>query len=568
MSARKNPKVIAMPPKMQAAAAGVKRCAFYARISPTPEKEFGHNYSIAAQHHEMNEYASARGYQNDLSLQFVDNLVTGAILDRPALNAVRELIRARTIDVLLVLSTDRLSRELAHLLLLDEECQKHGVALEFVKEEFADNAEGRLMFGMKGVLNKYEREKIRDRTTRGRRQRARENHPATGAAPYGFRLLTKRDGSRGELLVNETELPHLRLMFRLASEGLSLRGIARELNARGVASRNKGKRVKVRQDHRKPGEAEFRINTGLWSPEVIQQILKNPAYIGEFRSPESIQVTCPALIDQVTFYAVEQRLKQNLVAKVGRPSKLYLLRGMLWCSKCGSRYIGAPNAGRPLYYCSRRNQRARSVGQRCDGPGVSQRNIERALWAAVWRSITDQQVLSGWMKAYYSEMQTPDEGPRQLLERKLARLEANERRAIEILEDGEVDFARAKRRLGEVRGELVVARAELAAAKQVRKLPAENVIAAWVEKIGAAGEPERFEHRRQILEEVAVRAHFERPIAGTRGGVVHIAGEVYIPTTLDGMKSTTYGEKNCHRHYIAYDNSFLAIPFNLKELVA
>src|SRR4051812_12493292 len=91
------------------------RCALYARISPTNEKiveggGYG-NYSIDSQIHGMNEFATAQGWHTDPTLHFIDDRVTGAALERPALDRVRELVRARAIDVVLAFSTDRLTRE-------------------------------------------------------------------------------------------------------------------------------------------------------------------------------------------------------------------------------------------------------------------------------------------------------------------------------------------------------------------------------------------------------------------------------------------------------------------------
>ena len=194
------------------------RCALYARISPSNEKakEKGgySNYSIESQLHEMTEFATAQGWQTDETLHFIDDRVSGVFLERPALDRLRELVRCRAIDVFLVFSSDRLTRGgLAHEMLLRDECERHGVALRFVGEDPDESSEGKMFRGFKSVVNEYERLKIKERTTRGRRQKARNGFVHSVGKRFGYVYLGEAQGSKGELRIDPAEAKIVRRIF-------------------------------------------------------------------------------------------------------------------------------------------------------------------------------------------------------------------------------------------------------------------------------------------------------------------------------------------------------------------
>src|SRR5439155_3899574 len=133
---------------------------------------------------------------------------------------LREAVRARAFDVVLVHDPDRLSRKLAHQLLLVEELERAGVRLEYFTTPREDTPEGRLLLNVKGVVAEYEREKIRERTTRGKKQKAREGHLPGGSCPYGYRSDPTQPGGLG---IHDDEARVVREMFRWLTEGSSMR---------------------------------------------------------------------------------------------------------------------------------------------------------------------------------------------------------------------------------------------------------------------------------------------------------------------------------------------------------
>ena len=98
---------------------------------------------------------------------------TGATLERPVLERVRDLAAEGSIDTLLVYEPDRLSRKSAYQILLMEEVARNGVETVFVKAPATETAEDRLLLQFEGMLTEYERAQILERSRRGNRHRER-----------------------------------------------------------------------------------------------------------------------------------------------------------------------------------------------------------------------------------------------------------------------------------------------------------------------------------------------------------------------------------------------------------
>src|SRR5215470_3181940 len=103
---------------------------------------------------------------------FEDEGYSGATLERPALERVRDLAAAGQIQVVLAYSPDRWSRKYAYQILLIEEFARHGVETLFVKSPQGNSPEDQLLVQLQGMIAEYERAQILERSRRGKRHRA------------------------------------------------------------------------------------------------------------------------------------------------------------------------------------------------------------------------------------------------------------------------------------------------------------------------------------------------------------------------------------------------------------
>jgi DNA invertase Pin-like site-specific DNA recombinase len=145
-----------------------KTAAIYARVSSDRQKESG---SIASQTAALQACAQQRQYSVPPEWVFEDDGVSGARLDRPGLEAVRDLAAEGRIEAVLVLSPDRLSRKYAYQVLQLEEFARCGVACEFVDSPAAETPQERLLVQVWGMIAEYERALIVERPRRGKRHK-------------------------------------------------------------------------------------------------------------------------------------------------------------------------------------------------------------------------------------------------------------------------------------------------------------------------------------------------------------------------------------------------------------
>ena len=84
-------------------------------------------------------------------------------------------------------AVDRLSRNQNHIGVLFDEVERAGARLEIITEKFEDTAMGRFILAARAFLAEVEREKISERTMRGKAERARSGKipQGTGKGCYG-----------------------------------------------------------------------------------------------------------------------------------------------------------------------------------------------------------------------------------------------------------------------------------------------------------------------------------------------------------------------------------------------
>src|SRR5215471_18897536 len=89
---------------------GLTRAALYARVSTDKQER---EETVASQVDLLQQTAAARGYEVLPGNVFIDDGVSGARLDRPALERLRDLVAEGALDVVLVTAPDRLARRYA-----------------------------------------------------------------------------------------------------------------------------------------------------------------------------------------------------------------------------------------------------------------------------------------------------------------------------------------------------------------------------------------------------------------------------------------------------------------------
>jgi DNA invertase Pin-like site-specific DNA recombinase len=326
----------------------------YCRVSTRNQEESGTSFD--SQEELCRRRAEELGYTIG---RVTREVYSGATLwDRPLLARDRVDIRLGRFQALIAHSADRLSRDPVHLALIAEECRTNGTQLMFVTDRVSD---GTSDTRIEGYLAKIERDKIRERATRGRQQRVRNGKlPRSGTDLYGYRRTT--NGDRRD--VYEPEAIIVRRVYQwFAEDALSMRQITRRLNEDGILPPSAGKRRPyVRTD----------LSGQQWNTVQVRLMLREPAYKGEtymgrhrsingkqtpvpredwVRLPDDVS---PPIIDRALWDAAQYRLSTNssFTARA-HSAPPALLRGRIHCGVCARpmRPLFRPDRGL-FYKCS------------------------------------------------------------------------------------------------------------------------------------------------------------------------------------------------------------------------
>src|SRR5690349_409439 len=205
------------------------RAAAYARVSTERQER---QQTIDSQLSALRAWAEAEGHQLSDRHVFRDEGHSGARLDRPGLDALRDAVRDGEVEIVGVLAPDRLARKYAYQVLLLEEFRRAGCAVAFLNHTISDDPGDQLLLQIQGAVAEYERALLSERFRRGKLQKARAGQFIGVHAPSGYRYLPRRDGVGGHLAVDETEAELVRMLYGwLVGERLTIRQILKRLNA-------------------------------------------------------------------------------------------------------------------------------------------------------------------------------------------------------------------------------------------------------------------------------------------------------------------------------------------------
>ena len=256
---------------------GPKRAILYARVSTDEQARSG--YSLAQQMEALREYATREDYE--VLEEVTDPGQSGASLERPGMDRVRDLVAAGGVTVVLAQDRDRFAREPAYHYLLKREFEQYGTLIRSLSDRVDGSPEGELTDDILDQLAKFERAKLAERSRRGKLRKAREGKVVAGALPnFGFKYNVSRDS----YIVDEETMPVVRRIFHMVGlEKRALYSVKSALEAEGVTTptgnnywRTRSIRAIVLDDVYRPhpyGEIQ-----ALTTPEVANRLDPKKSY--------------------------------------------------------------------------------------------------------------------------------------------------------------------------------------------------------------------------------------------------------------------------------------------------
>src|SRR5437660_1191952 len=278
----------------------LSRCAIYTRKSTEHNLDLAFS-SLDAQREACEAYIKSQAGEGWwlISDHYDDGGLSGASLERPALQRLLDDVRGGRIDIVVVYKVDRLTRSLADFAKVIELFETHNVSFVSVTQSFNTRSSmGRLTLNVLLSFAQFEREVIGERVRDKIAASKRKGIWVGGPVPLGYAAVDKK------IVVVPAEAEAVRTIFGRYLELGSVRALADDLARRGIRS-------KPRQlaNGRTIGGGRFGVG-------ALAYLLKNRFYIGEvvYRGDVHRGEHAP-ILDPALFEAVQGKLAAQAVAR-------------------------------------------------------------------------------------------------------------------------------------------------------------------------------------------------------------------------------------------------------------
>ncbi|MCW3474913.1 recombinase family protein [Limobrevibacterium gyesilva] len=318
------------------------RCAIYTRKSSEEGLEQDFN-SLHAQREACEAYIRSQRHEGWVLLceQYDDGGISGATMDRPALQQLLADIAARKVDTVVVYKVDRLTRTLADFAKIVEIFDGHEVAFVSVTQQFnTTTSMGRLTLNVLLSFAQFEREvtgeRIRDKIAASKKK----GMWMGGTPPLGY------DARDRKLIVHAAEAETVRHIFRRYAALRSVRLLKQELDAAGIVSKDRVSAAGRRWGGRPLARG------------ALYRMLQNRVYRGEIaHKDQHYPAEHPPIVDQELWDRVQAVLTANAIdRKAGHTAKNPSLLAGLIHDGAGNRMTpshAVKDGKRYRYYVSR-----------------------------------------------------------------------------------------------------------------------------------------------------------------------------------------------------------------------
>lgn len=235
---------------------------------------------------------------------------------RPVFMQLIEEIKSGAISGILTWLPDRLSRNAGDLgKLVDLMDQGLLREIRTINQVFTENPNDKFLLMILCSQAKLENDNRGINVKRGQHTRASMGHRPC-KTPIGYILDYPKGTQKSRVLLDTEHAPTIKKIFRMADKGASQRQIRRWLKEEGFKT---------------PLGKEMSLS-------MVQRLLRNAYYTGEFEWPEKsgkwYKGEYEPLVSKAMFQRIQKRLTQ--AAPIGRPRKHFAFSRMLRCGLCGS----------------------------------------------------------------------------------------------------------------------------------------------------------------------------------------------------------------------------------------
>lgn len=494
------------------------RAAIYVRVSTQGQAQA---QTIEQQLARLRAHIREQGWSLESEHVFVDDGYSGAKLNRPGLDSLRDRAALAEFDVVLVTEPDRLARNYVHQMLLLDQLEQRGIRVEFLDRPMSDDPHDRLLLQIRGAVAEYERTLITDRMRRGRLMKYQAGKLLPwGRPPYGYLVDPDHPRDPAGVRLEKAEAAIVMHMFEWYLEpGVTLYRVAKRLTDLGLptpAGKSRWSVSTVRNiltNHAYTGVAyanRLRVVPSKRRLSALRPIGKGESTV-ERPKEEWIPIPVPAVVTQDVFDQVQAKLSLNQ-QKAPRNNKAhqYLLRGLVSCGICRlSAHARTLHSGRYHYYvCKGHTDALRTApGERCKSRYIPVSQLDELVWQDLCEVLTQPEVIAHELERAHGGHWAPQElraridtlnQAERLLKHQQARLlEAYLASVIDLeeFEQKRSELTRKQKALATQRLQL-----EMTILERVELSDVASSIEAFCTKVRPVLEQATFAQRRQLVE--------------------------------------------------------------------
>ena len=284
----------------------------YCRVSSKEQELEG--YSLPAQEKFLRDYAQKNGFK--VTKVFAVSESAMGKVRRKIFNEMIDYVRENNISVIIVETTDRLTRNFSDVPTIDKWISENKNNQIHLAKEGCILHEGSkshewFMWRVKVATAEYYVKLLSENVQKGQKEKLDQGQLPT-KPPLGYQTTGER--GRKIHIINEEKAPFIRKMFELYATGnYSLKALVKTMHQDGLRNENGGKVGRSR----------------------MHGLLSDPFYIGKMRwKGEIYQGQHPPLISDDLFNAVQSKLKR----KTGAPQykkHLPVFKAKIQCDECG-----------------------------------------------------------------------------------------------------------------------------------------------------------------------------------------------------------------------------------------
>lgn len=275
--------------------------------------------SIDQQREQAQAFAKAHGY--NIVKEYEDAAMSGTTSDRPQYQLMLSEVGTIRPAAVILWKTDRLGRDRFELADAKRWIRDAGCRICLIAEPTPDDSPESVLMEtmMEGMAEFYSRQlsvNIRRGMTYNAGHALYNGHKVWG---YGV------DDEKHHV-VDDSVAPFVLDMFTRYADGEAMQSICDDFNAKGLRT----------------------TREALFSVKTMNKLLKNRAYIGEYRHGGiTVEGGMPQIVDEDTFDRAQRRLAENKRTGARRKASAqeqdaprYWLTGKLYCGECGGSMQG------------------------------------------------------------------------------------------------------------------------------------------------------------------------------------------------------------------------------------